>query len=316
MYKVSRLFKAVLLILLITQNPLLQAKAKNFVEKEAEVEVENNEETLDFVFNEVLPAFGGWEMILSEFPEFEISYNSNGMKINSCNLSVGLKQVRPISLELLKIEGYEFNSDAKVGDNLKMHGNVYCGDENTTDTMHAVINFGFTSPEDITIHKQGYLEYFSDISKNAFVNPNDSVKKNTHYPLKLQAMGKRLFDLKIYHLKGDIKMITKTEEYYHGIDGDMKLASLFTSVKEDGDVLSISQKDWLGYTHNSERMEVRKVVVVSKLVVDMKLKISLPITDEEGERVHVPGTGSLDAIIYTTDEGESIPVMSIPLKKD
>ena len=37
---------------------------------------------MDFIFNEVIPAFGGWEAILSEFPEVELSLILEGVKIS------------------------------------------------------------------------------------------------------------------------------------------------------------------------------------------------------------------------------------------
>lgn len=288
-------------------------KKPNYVEKPQEVEVDNKE-SMDFIFKEVIPAFGGWDAILAEFPEVELSLNMKGMKLNSCSISVNLSQLRPISLELVNVPGYDFSSDAAVGDDLEMHGNVYCGDQNSTDTIHVVVDFGFTGPEDRQPHALGYRAFFEQMNNSAFTDSKKFIKENVAYPLQINAMGtKQMLNLKLYYLTGDAKIISTPIDIVIGEDGEVRPASeISEEAIEQG---QISLKDWADI-NSDEMIDIRKAHVVSRIEVDFKLKLSLPVTDLEGKRQTVPGTGALKGTIYTTEDGESINILSVPVKKD
>ena len=125
---------------------------------------------MEFLVQEVIPAFNGFQDILFSKPSFEIHWTPKEMQIKHCSFKFQLKQVRTISYNLADLQLYGFQSNAEIGGPGRLFVELSCG--------------GADAVEDVLHFK---VKLFAV----------DEEQKSSLYSFKIMTMNKEQLDLKL-----------------------------------------------------------------------------------------------------------------------
>lgn len=139
---------------------------------------EEEEALMKFLFEEVIPAFGGFQdLLFSNKPSFDIHWTPQGMQVRSCSFEFQLKQLRTIRYNLADMELYGFQSNAEIGDPRFLFVQISCGETNNVENT---VRFNFK---------------FFVTDEN--LNPS-------YYSLKIKTMDKEQLDIKLDSIEMDV----------------------------------------------------------------------------------------------------------------
>ena len=289
-------------------------------ETEVETEEVSEEEALmQFLVEEVLPAFGGFQDILfSNKPSFDIHWTPKGMQIKHCSFKFQLQQLRTIQYNLADIELYGFQSNAEIGGSRFLFVQVSCGETNNIENKkHFKIKFFVTDEEQ---------------------NPS-------FYSLKIKTMDKEQFDIKLVSIQMDVDIETVdytliSDNYGHIeiLPNDSPFLQFFEEDKayvevvddeEDGsgveeskeapikNMYDINLSIWnqiKGITeaqsNESFLVPLKKVRVEQVITLKGSAELFLPVYKDgvkEDAPVVIPITGN----IFSSVDGEMMPVIDI-----
>ena len=293
---------------------------KESLQNEEIIPEDSEEEALmRFLFEEVVPAFGGFQdLLFSHKPSFDIHWTPQGVQVRSCSFEFQLKQLRTIRYNLADIDLYGFQSNAEIGDPRFLFVQISCDEtDNIENTVHFNINF-FVTDEDL--------------------NPS-------YYGLKIKTMDKEQLDIKLESIKmdvdirtvdytlvsdpyGHIEILPHESPFLQFFEEDKAYAEIVEGqstedVVEDEqikDMYDIPISTWnqiKGVETSSDGdpvVPLKKVTVEYAIHLEGSAEMFLPVyTDgiKEDTRVVIPIVGR----IFSPLEGEIIPVIDISTRQ-
>jgi len=158
------------------------ASSQEAPQPETDSEDSEEEALMKFLFEEVIPAFGGFQdLLFSNKPSFDIHWTPQGMQVKSCSFEFQLKQLRTIRYNLADIELYGFQSNAEIGGPRFLFAQISCGETNSVEnTVRFNFKF-FVTDEDLT---------------------------PSYYSLKIKTMDKEQLDIKLKSIEMDVDIET------------------------------------------------------------------------------------------------------------
>lgn len=283
---------------------------------ETSANTSEEEALMQFLMEEVIPAFGGFQdLLFSNKPSFDIHWTPQGMQVKNCSFEVQLKQLRTIRYNLADIELYGFQSNAEIGDPRFLFVQISCGEtNNVADTARFNIKFFVT----------------------------DEAQNPSSYSLKINTMEQEQLQIKLDSIDMDVEIETVDYVLVLGPHGHIEIlpreSSLlqifeenqaYTEVIEEGqsgeDVESeqiknmydipISVWNQIKGVHETSFVEdtlvsVKKVTVEQVINVNGSAEIFLPVyTDgvKQDALVVIPIVGR----IFSPAEGDVIPFIDI-----
>ncbi len=298
---------------------------EDIIASETEVETEEvseEEALMQFLLQEVIPAFGGFQDILfSNKPSFDIHWTLEGMQIRNCSFKLQLKQLRTIQYNLADMEFYGFRSDAEIGDSRLLFVQVSCGETNQIE------------------NKQNFKIKFFVTDENL---------KSSFYSLKIKTMDKEQIDIKLVSIEmdvdvetvdytlvsdhyGHIEILPNNSPFLQFFEEDKAYAEVVEADEglrddsnlEDGEeapiknMYDISLAVWnqiKGVTetqsNDSSLVPLKKMRVEQAITLKGSTELLLPVYKggaKEDAPVVMPITGS----IFSSVDGEMVPVIDI-----
>ncbi|MDE0151142.1 MAG: hypothetical protein OXK80_01420 [Bdellovibrionales bacterium] len=291
----------------------------NVKKDETSTDASEEEALMQFLMEEVIPAFGGFQdLLFSNKPSFDIHWTPQGMQVKNCSFEVQLKQLRTIKYNLADMELYEFQSNAEIGDPRFLFVQISCGEtNNVTDTARFNIKF-FVTDE----------------------NLNPSV-----YSLKIKTMEQEQLDIKLDSIEMDVEI--ETVDYVLLLDSDGHIERLphespfLKSFEESQAYAEVIEEDQSEESVESEQIKnmydipvsvwnqikgvnetpsdesalvsVKKVTVEQVINVNGSAEIFLPVYKDgvkQDARVVIPIVGH----IFSPAEGDLIPFIDISMR--
>ncbi len=286
------------------------------VSETEELEVSEPEALTKFLVEEVFSAFGGFQDILFSKPSFDIHWTPEGMQIKSCSFKVQLRQLRAVKYNLADMKLYGFRSDAEIGGPRWLMAGISCGGAVDLKNKRFKVKFFVTDEE---------------------LNPS-------HYSLKIKTMDKEQLNIKLGSIEIDIDIETvddvllsdpygrveilpkdspflrffeKEKSSVEGAEPVLQNAydipsSLWGQIQE-GDLQSIKGEAPDRKNIEEDFISLKKMNVNQQIFLEGFAEILLPVY-QEGVREDTPVTIPVKGRIFSSAEGEFLPVIDISLK--
>lgn len=250
-----------------------------------------------FLFDEVIPAFGGLEkMLIENIPRFDFLTTSDSAFIPlSCNFDIGLQQLRPIQTKVIDINGHrKIEGSVEGGGERKLNLHAECGEE--------------SSRLDVQDYKVSF--FITDIEG-----------ESSTYPVRLKFLKQEALDSLFRGLEARVQIIDINGYVLKSVNGEMiPYDESMDQYKSSSKQYKMPVEVWVanpmtraklpkkdsGLTHITlEKLNVKQVIQI-----DGHAYISLPVPvnyEKQFKETHIKVKGP----IYTLENGEMIRAVRI-----
>lgn len=246
-----------------------------------------------FLFDEVIPAFGGLKTILlNTKPSGEIRFLKNSTVTRECDLEVGLQQLKSINYnKVFEIEkpNYKIDANTIIGAERKLNLAVQCGPgAKVVGIEHYRVQFFVTDSEGnesayrvrVKGHEQ-QLELIFHNMEGEFLFFNDEK------------------DILVSH---NYEILENKKEFESYIEKGVASLPLELFLKEED---SLDSLEFL--KSEMSHVELLQRTSINRLKLDARIRIELPSTGPSGERELLVHNIPVKGTIYFMADGEVLP---------
>ena len=260
---------------------------------------ESDSTFIDFLVEEVIPAFGGFEhILLTTKPSFSVHYTQKGVALIDCSLELKLKQLRTIQYQVTDSNTGNFPVNMNIGQPRWLFFKASCGEQSTsTDRNHFNISF--------TVKNENL--------------------KDSYYELGVNAFDKDQLKIKLYSIKIEVITEEVDQEILVSSHGDvMKFSKELKKYKDNDEIYILPLELWKPLNNklrpsnlqeNNDLTELKKVKITQIINIDGVIQLTFPTSVNnvtEDTNVLAPIKGQI--FIPEKEDDDIIPVIDFSIQ--
>ena len=252
----------------------------------------NENEMIEFLITEVIPAFEGLKHFhFNQPPSFHLHFTSSGIQLKECSFSFQIQQMGSIQYNLAQADLHDFQANAHIGKPESfLFFDISCGDQS------AVIN-GYHFTADISIKDKNLEPSYYEITVHSLDQEQMKLKiKSINMDVKFQ---------------NDVKWILIDSENHGALVDSLKTHPHFLpeilEEKSTTDLYSIPYEVWPHRLPHEETVQVTKNQTSQIISVEGAVHFSFPIS-VNGQRQEtessIPIAGNIFVVEKESSEGQ------------
>ena len=254
---------------------------------------ENDPTVTDFLIEEVVPAFGGFEQLfLTNTPSFNIQFTQDGIELKDCSLEIKLKQLKTIQYQVTDSDTDGFPVNLNIGQPRWLFFNASCEEQDTeADTNYLNISF--------TIKDENLEDSYYELVFNAFDKEQLTIKL---YSIQLGALFKEVDQEILLSSHGDVMNFSKELKGYKSADDTYSLPIELWE--------PLNNKLRSAVQNNNDFIELRKVKITQIINIDGVVNLTFPTSVNnitENTNVSAPIMGQI--FVPEEEEENIIPII-------
>lgn len=261
----------------------------NEVGPTVEEKQEKEDDIMDWVMEEVVPAFDGFNNLqFLSVPTVDFVFNRESFAIASCAAEVSVEQLKTITYQFLKIPTY-VDGTADIGANRRIHFAAKCGEDNfKAGVSHFKVRVYFTENGELATYNLVYhiLDQSQKLLQMKYIDLEIRITQG-EFPLLLSLSNEKVDYL---------------PEYEKFRDGDSYNLPMSLWKEKSSSGYSVPSED-AGLTE----IPTQKLVTNKKMDVHMKMESLFPIGNKAGEHIYTDYYFCFTGSQYSNEEDGSFP---------